>query len=373
MSRQSRPELFNRLGPHAGKRFLIDPTDLPFVLVLTPLLRETAAIAHRRNERPAHDAAIAGKFFNLLDMIDGSLDGDALFFSRELRVCGDTEAVVALRNAFDDFEGSALDSVVASFGPLSGPAGAALSAVRSIRGTIDANESSSQDYAAPELVCPAGTPAALRTAVDAGADAVYCGLQNETNARNFPGLNFTIGRGRAVARPMRMRATPSCCSRSIPFRRPASSRMWKDAIDGAAKLGVDAVIVADIGVADYAARTYPDLRLHLSVQAGASSPEAIRFYCEQFGVKRVVLPRMLTVAEIAELHSQIPCEIEAFIFGNIGMMAEGRCYLSQLRHRRVDQHGRRLLAGRRRALRGRRRAQSDHAARRLRDRSLRRG
>ena len=43
----------------------------------------------------------------------------------------------------------------------------------------------------PELVCPAGTPAALRTAVDAGADAVYCGFQNATNARNFPGLNFT--------------------------------------------------------------------------------------------------------------------------------------------------------------------------------------
>ncbi len=74
--------------------------------------------------------------------------------------------------------------------------------------------------------------------------------------------------------------------------------------------------------------THPNLRLHLSVQAGASSPEAIRFYCEQFDVKRVVLPRMLTVSEIAGLHSQIPCEIEAFIFGNIGMMAEGRCSLS---------------------------------------------
>ena len=49
-----------------------------------------------------------------------------------------------------------------------------------------------QDYQRPELVCPAGTPAALRAAVDAGADAVYCGLQNETNARNFPGLNFTV-------------------------------------------------------------------------------------------------------------------------------------------------------------------------------------
>jgi putative protease len=91
---------------------------------------------------------------------------------------------------------------------------------------------------------------------------------------------------------------------------------------------VDAVIVADIGVAAFAAREYPDLRLHLSVQAGAASPEAIRFHCEEFSIKRVVLPRILTVAEIAAIHRQIPCEIEAFVFGNIGMMAEGRCSLT---------------------------------------------
>jgi len=187
--------------------------------------------------------------------------------------------------------------------------------------------SETQDYQRPELVCPAGTPAALRTAVDAGAEAVYCGLQNETNARNFPGLNFTVPEvEQSLAYAHARKAKLLLAVNTFP---PAGKfQMWKDAIDGAAKLGVDAVIVADMGVADYAARNYPDLRLHLSVQAGASSPEAIRFYCEQFGVKRVVLPRMLTVAEIAELHSQIPCEIEAFIFGNIGMMAEGRCYLS---------------------------------------------
>jgi predicted lipid carrier protein YhbT len=90
--------------------------------------------AHRRYERPAHDAAIAGAFFNLLDMIDGSLDGDALFFSRDLKVSGDTEAVVALRNALDDFEGSALDSVLGSFGPLQGPATRALAGLRAVRG-----------------------------------------------------------------------------------------------------------------------------------------------------------------------------------------------------------------------------------------------
>jgi len=130
---QARPQLFARLGPHASKRFLIDPIDLPFVLVLSPDAERPDLKAHRRYENPAHDAGIAGTFFNLLDMIDGSLDGDALFFSRDLRVTGDTEAVVALRNALDDFEGSALDSVVGSFGLLAKPAALALSAVRTIR------------------------------------------------------------------------------------------------------------------------------------------------------------------------------------------------------------------------------------------------
>jgi O2-independent ubiquinone biosynthesis accessory factor UbiT len=131
---QSRPKMVARLGPHAGKRFLIDPIDLPFVLVLTPLSERPLLTAHRRHERPAHDAGVAGTFFNLLDMIDGSLDGDALFFSRALRVTGDTEAVVALRNALDDFEGSTLDSVIDSFGPLATPAALALSLLRTVRG-----------------------------------------------------------------------------------------------------------------------------------------------------------------------------------------------------------------------------------------------
>jgi putative protease len=182
-------------------------------------------------------------------------------------------------------------------------------------------------YIRPELVCPAGTPAALKTAVEAGADAVYCGLQNATNARNFPGLNFTPAElERSLSYAHSRQARVLLAVNTFP---PAGRfSLWRDAIDLAAKLGVDAVIVGDIGVADYAATTYPNLRLHLSVQAGASSPEAIQFYCQAFGVKRVVLPRILTVSEIAEIHREIPCEIEAFIFGNIGMMAEGRCSLS---------------------------------------------
>ncbi len=179
----------------------------------------------------------------------------------------------------------------------------------------------------PELVCPAGTPAGLRTAVDAGADAVYCGFQGPTNARNFPGLNFTPAEmSEAVIYAHERGAKVLAAINSFP---PAGKmHLWQKAVDDAVRFGVDAVIVADLGVSEYAARTHPQQRLHLSVQAGASSAEAVRFHVREFGIKRVVLPRILTVAEISAIHQQIPCEIEAFVFGNIGMMAEGRCSLS---------------------------------------------
>ncbi len=179
----------------------------------------------------------------------------------------------------------------------------------------------------PELVCPAGTPASLRTAVDAGADAVYCGFKGPTNARNFSGLNFTKAElSESVQYAHDRDAIVLAAINSFPTA--GRTDLWKKSVDDAVELGLDAVIIADIGMAQYVAREHPDQRLHLSVQAGASSPEAINYYVEQFGVKRVVLPRILTVAEIKRVHDAIDCEIEAFVFGNIGMMAEGRCSLT---------------------------------------------
>jgi collagenase-like PrtC family protease len=178
-----------------------------------------------------------------------------------------------------------------------------------------------------ELICPAGNPAALRTAIEAGADAVYVGFADDTNARNFPGLNFS--------RPAMHLAvqTAHAAGRKLliainSFPRAGEQALWHRAVDDAAEMGADAVILADIGLLDYASKKHPGLRLHLSVQASASSPEAIRFYHEAFGVKRVVLPRVLTVEEIAELCSQIPVEAEVFVFGGLCVMAEGRCSLS---------------------------------------------
>jgi putative protease len=78
----------------------------------------------------------------------------------------------------------------------------------------------------------------------------------------------------------------------------------------------------------YAAENHPQLRLHLSVQAGAANADAIGYYVEAFGVKRVVLPRVLSVPEIAKMSRAISCETEAFVFGGLCVMEEGRCSLS---------------------------------------------
>jgi len=114
---RDRPQLAARLGPHKCKRFLIDPVNLPFAFVLRPDPENVLLEAVRRRSRPIHDARIAGTFLTLLDMVDGRRDGDALFFSRDLQVTGDTEAVVSLRNALDDAEANPADDVAGLYGP----------------------------------------------------------------------------------------------------------------------------------------------------------------------------------------------------------------------------------------------------------------
>lgn len=178
-----------------------------------------------------------------------------------------------------------------------------------------------------ELVCPAGTPAALRAAVEAGAHAVYCGFADETNARNFPGLNFSREEmAESVAFAHTKGAKVLVAINTFP--RAGDQALWHRAVADAAASGVDAVILADPGLLAHAADRHPGLRLHLSVQAAAANPDAINLYAEAFGVKRVVLPRVLTVAEIAAINREVDVETEVFVFGGLCVMAEGRCSLS---------------------------------------------
>jgi len=178
-----------------------------------------------------------------------------------------------------------------------------------------------------ELVCPAGTPAALSAAVENGADAVYLGFRDETNARNFPGLNFSRSELEQAVDFAHQRDCQVFLAVNT-YGQAGNLGPWHKAIDDAAALGVDCVILADIGLLDYAAGHQPDLRRHLSVQASASNLDAINFYVEAFDVKRVVLPRVLSIAEIKSLNEKVNVETEVFVFGGLCVMAEGRCQLS---------------------------------------------
>ena len=178
-----------------------------------------------------------------------------------------------------------------------------------------------------ELVAPAGSLAALKAAIEAGADTVYLGLKNATNARNFAGLNFTEADIRAGVE-LAHRHNRHVLFAINTFVQAGRMAEWQAAVDAAHDLGADAVIMADPGLLAYASDRYPDLRLHLSVQGSATHTDAIELMKEQFGIRRVVLPRVLTLTEIARICANVSVEVEVFGFGSLCVMAEGRCLLS---------------------------------------------
>lgn len=116
---QRHPGLFRRLGEYAHTNFVLDPTDLPFVICLDPNGGVPQVTVTRGPGKGA--ARIAGPLAALLGLVHGAYDGDALFFSRDLLVEGDTAAALALRNAVDDAEIDLSEEITRLSGPLAGP------------------------------------------------------------------------------------------------------------------------------------------------------------------------------------------------------------------------------------------------------------
>lgn len=179
----------------------------------------------------------------------------------------------------------------------------------------------------PQLVCPAGSLPALKAAVDNGADTVYVGFKNATNARNFAGLNFTDAQLSEGIRYAQSRKREVLIAINT-YAQAGRVQEWHASIDRAAALGADAVILADMGLLAYAHKTHPQLKLHLSVQGSATNFEAINLAHEAFGIRRAVLPRVLTLPQVEYVINNTPVEIETFGFGSLCVMAEGRCILS---------------------------------------------
>ncbi len=178
-----------------------------------------------------------------------------------------------------------------------------------------------------QLVCPAGNLPALQAAIDAGADAVYAGLRDQTNARAFPGLNFDDTELRAGIAYAHQRGRQVYLALNTY---PDSARIsqWYAAVDKAAEFGCDAIIAAELAVLDYATRAHPAMKRHLSVQGSATTAAALRYMHERFGISRAVLPRVLSIQQVERLCEGSPVPLEVFAFGSLCIMVEGRCQLS---------------------------------------------
>ncbi|HVB84488.1 MAG TPA: peptidase U32 family protein [Rhodanobacteraceae bacterium] len=178
-----------------------------------------------------------------------------------------------------------------------------------------------------QLVCPAGSLPSLQAAVDHGADAVYVGFRDATNARAFPGLNFDEADLRSGIAYAHARGRKVYVALNT-YPTPAQLGHWETAVERAANLAVDALIIAELAVLDYAARHYPALPRHLSVQSSATTHAALRYYVEEFGISRAVLPRVLAMQQVERLAEKSPVPLETFAFGSLCIMVEGRCQLS---------------------------------------------
>lgn len=188
-----------------------------------------------------------------------------------------------------------------------------------------------------ELLSPAGDLDRLRMAVTYGADAVYL-AGSDFGMRAFAG-NFTPDELRTAVEfchGKRVRVYVTC--NTMP-RNDEIARLpqWLELIDDA---GVDAVIMADLGVFALAGKYAPRLKRHISTQAGVTNYELARSWYD-LGANRVILARELSLVEVSELRSKTPkeLEIEAFIHGAMCVSYSGRCLLSNYMTGRDAQRG----------------------------------
>lgn len=177
------------------------------------------------------------------------------------------------------------------------------------------------------LVCPAGSLPALKAALNQGADAIYVGFRDDTNARHFAGLNLDDRQLDMGLQLIRQRGRQLYVAVNT-YAQTQGWKRWQRAVDQAAALGVDALIAADPGVLAYASRHHPDLNLHLSVQGSATNAAALAFYQQRYNIRRAVLPRVLSLAQVRQVAEKSSVPLEVFAFGSLCIMAEGRCHLS---------------------------------------------
>lgn len=178
----------------------------------------------------------------------------------------------------------------------------------------------------PELLAPAGDTACLKAAARFGADAVYIGgpllqLRAEKSAFTEEEIETSAKYLHALGKKLYVTVNSFTKNRELEPLKSYARTLYS--------LGVDAVIVADLGALRTIKQAEPRLEVHVSTQANCCNYAAAMAYYEM-GASRIVVAREMTIDEIAEMHAEIPddLEIEAFVHGAMCMAYSGRCLIS---------------------------------------------
>ena len=175
-----------------------------------------------------------------------------------------------------------------------------------------------------ELLAPAGSPESLTAAVQSGADAVYLGygpLNARRNAKNFSqeelrqAVSYCHQRGTKVY----LTLNTLLSNRELPLAAETAAF--------ASEIGIDAILVQDLGVAKLLRDTVPDVDVHASTQMTVHNLDGVKA-CADLGMTRVVLSRELSKSAIQSLCQTSPVELETFVHGALCMCYSGQCFLS---------------------------------------------
>ena len=141
-----KPGLFDRLGEHARAVFFIDPTDLNYAFLMVPDGASADVKMVSKKDASKGEVVVRGPLLSLLGLLDGTFDGDALFFSRGISVSGKVDALLALRNAIEDADLKPSDFIGVGGGIASLADSLVLNAVAAVRRLAGAPTGSSHEH-----------------------------------------------------------------------------------------------------------------------------------------------------------------------------------------------------------------------------------
>lgn len=189
--------------------------------------------------------------------------------------------------------------------------------------------------AKPELLAPAGCLESFHAAMQYGADAVYLGLRKfsaRDNAINFSleDLDAAVGHARSLGRKV-----------YVAINTIIQQHEWPELVEDLAaceELGVDAIILQDMGVLRAVREKFPRLKWHASTQMLIHNPEGAR-YAQRNGFERVILARELTLAEIETIRQQVDIQLETFVHGSLCYSYSGLCLFASQEEGRSGNRG----------------------------------